>query len=102
MIPIKTYMNSLNPGKYELDIPGNRLFYLSVAPQLVDVITSGLNESGVSQTVGWRRLIVEKPFGSDLKSARQLNEKLSNAFNEEEIYRIDHYLGKPMVQNLKP
>ena len=85
----------------ELNIPENRLFYLSVAPQLVDVITSGLNTSGISQTTGWKRLIVEKPFGSDLKTARQLNEKLNNAFNDEEIYRIDHYLGKPMVQNLE-
>ena len=85
----------------ELDIPGNRLFYLSVAPRLVDVITENLHESGVSHTKGWRRLIVEKPFGSDLKSSRRLNERLSNAFSEEEIYRIDHYLGKPMVQNFE-
>ena len=85
----------------ELDIPENRLFYLSVAPQLVDVIASNLHTSGVSQTTGWKRLIVEKPFGSDLKSARQLNERLSTAFNEDEIFRIDHYLGKPMVQNLE-
>ncbi len=85
----------------ELDIPENRLFYLSVAPGLVDVITSNLNVSGLSQTKGWKRLIVEKPFGNDLKSAQQLNEKLSKAFDEEEIYRIDHYLGKPMVQNLE-
>ena len=85
----------------ELGIPGNRLFYLSVAPQLVDVITSNLNKNGINRTKGWRRLIVEKPFGSDLKSAQQLNKKLSEAFNEVEIYRIDHYLGKPMVQNLE-
>jgi glucose-6-phosphate 1-dehydrogenase len=85
----------------ELDIPGNRLFYLSVAPQLIDVITSGLHTSGISQTTGWKRLIVEKPFGSDLKTARQLNKELNTAFNDEEIYRIDHYLGKPMVQNLE-
>lgn len=85
----------------ELDIPENRFFYLSVAPSLVDVITSNLYTSGVSQTKGWKRLIVEKPFGSDLASAQQLNKKLSKTFSEEEIYRIDHYLGKPMVQNLE-
>lgn len=84
-----------------LNIPENRLFYLSVAPQLVDVIATNLNTSGISQTKGWKRLIVEKPFGSDLKSAQRLNERLSTAFREEEIYRIDHYLGKPMVQNLE-
>ncbi|WP_432355959.1 glucose-6-phosphate dehydrogenase [Sporosarcina sp. A2] len=85
----------------ELNLPENRLFYLSVAPSLIDVITSNLATSGVSQTSGWKRLIVEKPFGSDLASARALNEKLRTAFNEDEIYRIDHYLGKPMVQNLE-
>jgi len=91
----------IHDREIELNIPGNRIFYLSVAPQLVEVITSGLNKSGISQTTGWKRLIVEKPFGSDLKTARQLNESLNNAFNDEEIYRIDHYLGKPMVQNLE-
>lgn len=91
----------IRDSEIELNIPGNRLFYLSVAPQLVDVITSGLNTSGISQTTGWKRLIVEKPFGSDLSTARQLNEKLNSTFNDEEIYRIDHYLGKPMVQNLE-
>lgn len=85
----------------ELDIPQNRLFYLSVAPSLINIITSNLNTSGISQTTGWKRLIVEKPFGTDLASARELNEKLLIAFNEDEIYRIDHYLGKPMVQNLE-
>ncbi len=84
----------------ELGIPQNRLFYLSVAPQLVEVITENLKTSGINQTKGWKKLIIEKPFGSDLKTAQQLNKKLSEAFEEVEIYRIDHYLGKPMVQNL--
>ncbi|MFB5089738.1 glucose-6-phosphate dehydrogenase [Psychrobacillus sp. PGGUH221] len=85
----------------ELGIPQNRLFYLSVGPSLVDVITSNLNSSGICQNKGWKRLIVEKPFGSDLETARQLNKNLSKTFSEDEIYRIDHYLGKPMVQNLE-
>ncbi|MBT2581205.1 glucose-6-phosphate dehydrogenase [Planococcus sp. ISL-109] len=85
----------------ELGIPPNRLFYLSVAPSLVDVITSNLHASGISQQDGWKRLVVEKPFGTDLETARALNHKLSTVFTEEEIYRVDHYLGKPMVQNLK-
>ncbi|MBA2175340.1 glucose-6-phosphate dehydrogenase [Halobacillus locisalis] len=85
----------------ELGIPDNRLFYLSVAPRLVEMITTQLDKSGVSRTNGWRRLIVEKPFGSDLESARELNACLKQVFDEEEIYRIDHYLGKPMVQNLE-
>jgi len=85
----------------ELQIPENRLFYLSVAPQFFDVIALNLKKCGLAATTGWKRLIIEKPFGHDLKSARELNAKLNNAFDEEEIYRIDHYLGKPMVQNLE-
>ncbi|MFB7142198.1 glucose-6-phosphate dehydrogenase [Gottfriedia sp. NPDC056225] len=85
----------------ELNIPENRLFYLSVAPEFFDVIASNIKESGLGTTNGWKRLIIEKPFGRDLKTARELNEKLSKSFKEEEVYRIDHYLGKPMVQNLE-
>nr|WP_090844025.1 glucose-6-phosphate dehydrogenase [Alkalicoccus daliensis] len=85
----------------ELGIPQNRMFYLSVAPGLVDLITSNLNSSGICKNNGWKRLIIEKPFGSNLETARQLNNNLSKTFSEDEIYRIDHYLGKPMVQNLK-
>ncbi|MBT2570051.1 glucose-6-phosphate dehydrogenase [Planococcus sp. ISL-110] len=85
----------------ELGIPQNRLFYLSVAPGLIDMISSNLDASGISQGDGWNRLIVEKPFGRNLETARELNSNLIKVFSEEEIYRIDHYLGKPMVQNLK-
>ncbi|WP_132748001.1 glucose-6-phosphate dehydrogenase [Scopulibacillus darangshiensis] len=85
----------------EMSIPENRLFYLSVSPEFIDVITSNIKESGLGSSKGWKRLIIEKPFGHDLKSAQVLNEKLSQAFEEKEIYRIDHYLGKPMVQNLE-
>jgi glucose-6-phosphate 1-dehydrogenase len=85
----------------ELNIPENRMFYLSVAPELFDVVASNIKESGLGSTKGWKRLIIEKPFGHDLKSAQELNEKLSKSFTEDEIYRIDHYLGKPMVQNLE-
>jgi glucose-6-phosphate 1-dehydrogenase len=85
----------------ELNLPQNRMFYLSVAPEFFDVIALNIKERGLGLTKGWKRLIIEKPFGHDLKSARILNEKLSKAFEEDEIYRIDHYLGKPMVQNLE-
>ncbi|MCA1322124.1 glucose-6-phosphate dehydrogenase [Bacillus tianshenii] len=85
----------------ELNIPENRMFYLSVAPEFFNVISSNIKESGLGSTKGWKRLIIEKPFGHDLKSAQELNDKLSKAFDEEEIFRIDHYLGKPMVQNLE-
>ncbi|MGF2614569.1 glucose-6-phosphate dehydrogenase [Rossellomorea vietnamensis] len=85
----------------ELKIPENRMFYLSVAPELFNVIAFNIKESGLGSTKGWKRLIVEKPFGHDLISAQELNDKLSKAFDEEEIFYIDHYLGKPMVQNLE-
>ncbi|MFS0780275.1 glucose-6-phosphate dehydrogenase [Bacillus sp. 1P06AnD] len=84
----------------ELNIPENRMFYLSVAPEFFDVIALGIKKSGLGNVEGWKRLVIEKPFGHDLASARELNEKLNNAFEEDEIYRIDHYLGKPMIQNL--
>ncbi|MES9682989.1 glucose-6-phosphate dehydrogenase [Bacillus sp. AFS001701] len=85
----------------ELHITENRMFYLSVAPEFFDVIALNIKNSGLGVTNGWKRLMIEKPFGHDLQSARELNDKLSSAFKEEEIYRIDHYLGKPMVQNLE-
>ena len=84
----------------ELKIPENRMFYLSVAPKFFAEIALHVNESGLGSTTGWKRLIIEKPFGHDLPSAQALNEQLSKAFEENEIYRIDHYLGKSMVQNL--
>ncbi|WP_173916404.1 glucose-6-phosphate dehydrogenase [Halobacillus sp. Marseille-Q1614] len=85
----------------ELNITENRLFYLSVAPRLYDDIITNVKRSGLGDTKGWKRLIVEKPFGHDVETARELNEKLGKVFDEKEIYRIDHYLGKPMVQNLE-
>jgi glucose-6-phosphate 1-dehydrogenase len=85
----------------ELEIEENRMFYLSVAPEFFDIISLNIKDSGLGVTKGWKRLMIEKPFGHDLQTARELNEKLSQAFEENEIYRIDHYLGKPMVQNLE-
>ncbi|ARI79115.1 glucose-6-phosphate dehydrogenase [Halobacillus mangrovi] len=97
----KDLQDFIETRESELNIPDNRLFYLSVAPKLVDLITTNLHKNGISQTKGWKRLIIEKPFGSDLKSAQELNAKLKEVFDEDEIFRIDHYLGKPMVQNLE-
>jgi len=85
----------------DLHIKENRMFYLSVAPEFFDIIALNIKNSGLGVTNGWKRLLIEKPFGHDVQSARELNDKLTNAFEEEEIYRIDHYLGKPMVQNLE-
>ncbi|QSF42788.1 glucose-6-phosphate dehydrogenase [Paenibacillus tianjinensis] len=85
----------------ELNIPGNRMFYLSVGPEFFGPIAGNIEASGLGDTNGWKRLIIEKPFGRDLQSARELNNSLNAAFKEEEIFRIDHFLGKPMVQNLE-
>lgn len=94
-------LHAVEQREQELNIPQNRVFYLSVGPQFFDIITQNIKESGLGTRKGWKRLIIEKPFGHDLQSAQELNEKLSKAFSEDEIYRIDHYLGKPMVQNLE-
>jgi glucose-6-phosphate 1-dehydrogenase len=91
---------SIQQSEDTLDIPQNRMFYLSVGPSLFEVIAFHIEQSGLGSTMGWRRLVIEKPFGHDLESARRLNIQLNKVFNEDEIYRIDHYLGKSMVQNL--
>jgi glucose-6-phosphate 1-dehydrogenase len=80
---------------------GNRLFYLAVPPSSIESIVNNLQKSGLTRSQqGWQRIIVEKPFGHDLDSARELNASISQVFNEDQIYRIDHYLGKETVQNL--
>jgi glucose-6-phosphate 1-dehydrogenase len=77
---------------------GNRLYYLAVPPAAFEMIVNKLGERRSSE--GWTRLIVEKPFGHDRDSARHLNEILQVHFSENEIFRIDHYLGKETVQNM--
>ncbi len=81
---------------------GNRLFYLAVAPGFFETIVTQLNGSGMAAGAdgAWKRLVIEKPFGKDLNTARLLNSKLREVFREEDIYRIDHYLGKEMIQNI--
>ena len=79
----------------------NVLYYLSVPASAAPLIIRHLGESGLSRPAkGWTRIIVEKPFGRDLDSARSLNQTLLGVFDEEQIYRIDHYLGKQTVQNI--
>jgi len=79
----------------------NYIFYLATPPSLYQTIANGLADSGLNnQENGWSRLIVEKPFGYDLDSAKKLNKDLLSSFTEEQIYRIDHYLGKETVQNM--
>ncbi len=85
----------------KFNIPGNRLFYLALAPSLFGPVSFNLRDGGLLESTGWHRVVIEKPFGYDLPSAQKLNEQINQVFKEEEIYRIDHYLGKEMVQNIQ-
>jgi len=87
---------------------GNRIFYLATPPSLFPVVIEQLGASGLGRRLpaaktprdGWQRLIVEKPFGYDLESARELNSVVLSVFDESQVYRIDHYLAKETVQNI--
>lgn len=84
--------------KYQLE--GNRLFYLAMSPNFFGTIVAHLKSQGMLDVTGYHRVIIEKPFGTDYETARQLNEEIATVFEEEDIYRIDHYLGKEMIQNI--
>jgi glucose-6-phosphate 1-dehydrogenase len=96
---------SLQPRLNEIglskEIPSNYIFYLATPPSLYDIIPKALalNKLNVEKD-GWRRIIIEKPFGYNLKSARDLNRQLLKCFHEDQVFRIDHYLGKETVQNI--
>ncbi len=81
-------------------LPGNRIFYLALPPGAVAPTVEMLGRVGLNRSRGWTRLVCEKPFGHDYESARELNRRLQRYFDEGQIYRIDHYLGKETVQNL--
>ncbi|GAB3065822.1 glucose-6-phosphate dehydrogenase [Virgibacillus ainsalahensis] len=97
--------NGLNDLLNELEgtynTEGNRVFYLAMAPEYFGSIANNLMEYGLKDSSGWSRLVIEKPFGHDLPSAKELNNQIRAAFHEDQIYRIDHYLGKEMVQNIE-
>src|SRR5829696_7320781 len=78
----------------------NVIFYMSVAPQLAPSIATRLHEAGLTEDPSRSRMVFEKPFGHDLESARNLNIQLGQIFQEQQIYRIDHFLGKETVQNI--
>jgi glucose-6-phosphate 1-dehydrogenase len=98
----KKLKNHLEKLDEKLKTNGNFIYYLSTPPSLYGVIPTLIGQVGlnISQTGSWKKLIIEKPFGYDLKSAKELNKKLLKYFKEDQIYRIDHYLGKETVQNL--
>lgn len=85
----------------EYETRGDRLFYLAIPPQVYPRVIQQLGESGLNcSEKGWARIIIEKPFGRDLESAEELNNLLHEYFTEEQVFRIDHYLGKETVQNI--
>lgn len=84
--------------QYHLE--GNRLFYLAMSPNFFGTIVHHLKSQGMLTTSGYHRVIIEKPFGTDYITAETLNQEITDVFSENEIYRIDHYLGKEMVQNI--
>ncbi len=97
----KTLKQRLDTLCNELNIEQNFVFYLSVPPSMYGVIPQNLASAGLNRSDRYfRRLVVEKPFGSDLVTARALNHTLLQFFNEDQLYRIDHYLGKETVQNM--
>jgi glucose-6-phosphate 1-dehydrogenase len=95
---------ALSQKLQELDntrhIQGNRIFYCATPPPMYQTITLQLQAAGLNTGDGFHRIVVEKPFGFDLKSARELTQTLQKVFTEDSVYRIDHYLGKETVQNI--
>src|SRR5947207_2171162 len=83
---------------------GNRLFYLATPPSFFPVIVQHLGAAGLAKprdaAKNWTRIVIEKPFGRDLASAQELNRSVTGVFDEDQVFRIDHYLGKETVQNL--
>lgn len=84
----------------QYDTQHNKVFFLSMAPEFFGTIAKHLKSEQIVDGRGFERLIIEKPFGTSLETAEKLNQELAAAFNEDQIYRIDHYLGKEMVQNI--
>ena len=100
-IHYKKLLDRIKSLREEFGINGNTIFYLSTPPSVYGVIPQKLTSVGLNkQDDGWKRLIIEKPFGYDLESAIKLKDQLLKDWKEEQIYRIDHYLGKETVQNL--
>ncbi len=97
----ETYQNLKDHLAQLDDGDANRLYYLSIAPEFYADVISNLGRLDMAREVGgWRRIVIEKPFGYDLKTAQSLNRVVHSVFNESQVYRIDHYLGKETAQNI--
>jgi glucose-6-phosphate 1-dehydrogenase len=95
-----TLKNLADELDQEYEIGGNRIFYLSMSPNFFGTITKHLKSQSLVTEDGFNRVIIEKPFGTDFDSSKDLNDEILEAFEEDQLYRIDHYLGKEMVQNI--
>lgn len=84
----------------EHGLQGNRVFYLALPLEVVPKVVAGIGQAGLHKSPGWTRLVAEKPFGWNLASSQKLNGEIHRYFDESDVYRIDHYLGKETVQNL--
>lgn len=94
---LSSFIQQIEEGN---NLPGNRTFYLALPPRAFAPTIEALGSAGLNRSEGHTRLVIEKPFGRDLTSAHELNKVLHRNFDESQIYRIDHYLGKETVQNL--
>jgi len=98
-----TLAETLDEMRDSHGIKGNAAFYLSIPPTAFPVVLKQLQRTGMAdngKSGGWRRVVVEKPFGSDLESSRELNDLVDDVFTPQDVFRIDHYLGKETVQNI--
>src|SRR6202158_4876919 len=96
----KVLQRKLDDPHHARHVAGNRVFYCATPPSTYETIAEQLKATGMNTGPGHHRIVVEKPFGSDLKSARELNSILQRVFHEDSVFRIDHYLGKETVQNI--
>jgi glucose-6-phosphate 1-dehydrogenase len=98
-----TLCQTLNELRDSHNIKGNAAFYLSIPPNMFPTVLKQMERTGLASNTtsgGWRRVVVEKPFGHDLESARELNRLVDTVFTAQDVFRIDHYLGKETVQNI--
>jgi glucose-6-phosphate 1-dehydrogenase len=95
-VRLSTYLTDME------DVDSDRLYYLATAPEFYAPVIKDLGTAGMAEQVNdhWRRIIIEKPYGTDLASAHELNQVVHQVFDEEQVYRIDHYLGKETAQNI--
>ena len=96
----RTLGSRIDAIEREHKLSGNRVMYLALPPGAFPGTIEALGQAGLNRSKGWTRLVIEKPFGRDLASAQELNALVHRHFDEEQVYRIDHYLGKETVQNL--